>query len=110
MQFRMTKHIAINVRDYQKAIPFYRDTLGWEVIKEGVNETHFVKGDTNFYIEETDGKPYEVFFEYEVDDMESVRAKLLSEGCKISQIYSPQSIIFSDAYGMNFHVYQKGAL
>lgn len=110
MQFRMTKHIAINVRDYKKAILFYRDTLGWEVIKEGTRETHFVKGDTNFYIEEKGGKPYEVFFEYEVEDIEAAKVKLLSEGCAISQSYSPQSIMFSDAYGTNFHVYQKGAL
>lgn len=110
MQFRMTKHIAVNVRNYQKAISFYRETLGWEMIKEGVNESHFVKGDTNFYIEENEQKPYAAFFEYEVDDIEAAKTKLLLEGCIISRTYSPKSIMFSDAYGMNFHVYQKGAL
>ncbi len=109
MLFKMTKHIAINVRDYKKAILSYRDTLGWEVIKEGATETHFVKGDTNFYIEEG-AKPYEVFFEYEVEEIEVAKAELLSADCVISQTYHSKSIMFTDAYGMNFHVYEKGTL
>lgn len=92
MQFRITKHIAINVRNYEKAISFYRNTLGWELIKKGIAESHFVKGDINFYIEENNEKPYEVFFEYEVDDIEAAKTKLLSEGCVVSQTYTPKAL------------------
>ena len=108
MEFRMTKHIALNVRDYEKAIPFYRDVLGWELIKTTDKESHFKKGDTNFYTEKADEKPYAVFFEYEVDDISAVKDKLLSEGCVIRTAYSEKSIMFTDPYGTNFHVYEKG--
>jgi predicted enzyme related to lactoylglutathione lyase len=110
MEFRITKHIAVTVRNYVKAVAFYRDTLGWELVKEGQKETQFKKGDTNFYIEEEEMRPYAVFFEYEVDDIEAAKAKLLSEGCTITREYKPQSIMFSDTFGMNFHVYEKGCL
>jgi len=108
MEFRMTKHIAVNVRNYENSIAFYRDTLGWELIKDNGKESHFKKGDTNFYIETADNKAYAVFFEYEVDNIQEAKEKLLSEGCKIRTDYSEKSIMFTDPYGMNFHVYEKG--
>lgn len=107
MNFRLSKCIAVNVKDYEKAIAFYRDTLGWELVKYTPTESQFNKGELTFFIEASD-KPYDVFFEYEVDNFEEAKAKLLSEGCTIRQEYSTRNMMFTDPYGMNFHVYEKG--
>jgi catechol 2,3-dioxygenase-like lactoylglutathione lyase family enzyme len=108
MEFRMTNYIAVNVRDYEKSVAFYRDVLGWELVKYTPAESKFKKGDTWFFIAQQDEKAYAVFFEYEVDNLKETKTKLLSEGCTEGQKFAEKSIMFTDPYGMNFHVYEKG--
>lgn len=72
MHFALSPHIAIQVKDYDKAVAFYRNTLGFEFIKPlpEHNETHFKKDEINFYIEDnSDGK---VFFEFKVENVAKV--------------------------------------
>ena len=50
MEFRLSKYVAIDARNYDKAIAFYRDTLGWQVIETSEAETQFKKGDATFFV------------------------------------------------------------
>ena len=110
MEFRLSKYIAIDAKDYTKAIAFYRDTLGWQVIEESEHETQFKKGDATFFVANDASSPYTIYFEYEVDDVEAAKEKLLAEGCKVWSSGKPQSYMVKDPYGTHFHIYQKGAL
>ncbi len=108
MDFRPSNHIAINVKDYENAISFYRDVLRWELLKYTPVESKFKKGDRFYYIADAANQPYATFFEYEVDDINEARRLLEEKGCSIREEYSPGSIMFTDPYGMHFHVYEKG--
>jgi catechol 2,3-dioxygenase-like lactoylglutathione lyase family enzyme len=109
MEFRLMKYIAVDVKDYESSVAFYRDTLGWELVTQGPKESHFRKADTNFFIAEDTNTPYTTYFEYEVDDIEAAKTKLLSERCTMHPSGKPKSYMVKDAYGMHFHVYEKGA-
>ena len=108
MEFRPSKHIAINVKDYEQAVSFYRDVLGWELVKYTERESQFKKGDANYFIADDPTRAYAVFFEYEVDDIDAAKAFLESSGCTVREVYGPHSIMFTDPHGTNFHIYQKG--
>ncbi len=110
MEFRLKKHIAFNVRQYEGAVRFYRDVLGWQLIKEGYNQAHFKKDDTNFYPAENEKEAGVFYFEYEVNNIKEARETLLNAGCSIQTIYSETSMMFTDPFGSNFHVYQKGTI
>lgn len=106
--FKFSPNIAVNVKKYSEAVAFYRDILGFEVVKQTEKETHFKKGELNFFIEENETNPRQVFFEFEVEDFKEAETKLLAEGCVITSPYSERNKMFSDKYGLNFHVYEKG--
>ncbi len=106
--FKFSPYIAINVTNYADAVKFYRDILGFDVVKQSETETHFIKGNMNFYIEANETNARQVFFEFEVDDYTEAEIKLLAEGCVITSTYSDRNKMFSDKFGLNFHVYEKG--
>lgn len=108
MEFKLSPCIAINIRDYENAIAFYRDVLGFEVMKYTPKETHFKKGNTQCFIELDEPRTGKVFFEFEVENFKAAHDLLLQQGCKVTSPYGERNMMFSDAYGMNFHVYEKG--
>lgn len=103
MNFEFSPHIAFQVKDYNKAKEFYEKVLGMEVVKTSEKETHFKKGDMNFYMENSDSGF--TFFEFKVEDVKAAKEELENNGCKITQIFSEKSIMFTDPYGMRFHVW-----
>lgn len=106
--FSFSPCIAVHVKEYEKAVAFYRDTLGFKVVKQSDKETHFKKGEMNFFIEKNEETPGKIFFEFEVEDLAIAETKLLADGCKVTTAYSDRNKMFSDAYGLNFHVYENG--
>ena len=108
MHFQLSPCIAINIRQYEKAIAFYRDVLGFEVVKYSPRETHFRKGNTQFFIELDEARAGKVFFEFEVENFAEAEKLLREQGCQLISPFSPRNAMFSDAFGMNFHVYEKG--
>lgn len=108
MEFRPSNCIAINVKNYEGAISFYRDVLGWELLKYTPAESKFKKGDTLYFVADAEAEPYTTFFEYEVDDISAARKLLEEKGCTVRTEYSRHSIMFTDPHGLHFHVYQKG--
>lgn len=107
MKFEYSPHIAINVKDRDKAGDFYKRVLGMNYIEEKNGDLKFTAGPLNFYFAE--GQPYQTFFEFKVDNVREARELLEKEGCKVTQEYSDKNIMVSDPYGMNFHIWEEGA-
>jgi catechol 2,3-dioxygenase-like lactoylglutathione lyase family enzyme len=107
MKFEYSTNIAINVKDRDKAADFYSRVLGMEYIEEKHGDKIFGVGPLTFYVAE--GKPGQTFFEFRVDSVSDARKLLESEGCKVSHEYSEKSLMISDPYGMNFHIWEEGA-
>jgi catechol 2,3-dioxygenase-like lactoylglutathione lyase family enzyme len=105
VEFRLTPHIAVQVKNCDKAVGFYRDVLGFE--EKGIlhGEHHMMKGHTNFYIEPNDGQL--TFFEFATNNFEEAKQLLLSHDCEITDTFSPTSAMFKDAFGLRFHVYEE---
>lgn len=63
MNFHPT--FAVQVKDYQKAIEFYRQVLGMEFIESKGNDTYLKYGPVNFVFENAPvGAHKAVFFEF----------------------------------------------
>ena len=105
MNFTFSPHIAIQVKDYEKAKEFYEKVLGMEVVSTSDRETHFKKDGINFYMESSDSGF--TFFEFKVDDVKSARAELEKKGCSVTQEYSEKSIMMADPFGMRFHIFSS---
>jgi catechol 2,3-dioxygenase-like lactoylglutathione lyase family enzyme len=105
MEFEFSPYVAFQVKDYAKAVKFYKDVLGFEVVKDGDAETHFKKGPLNFFAENSDKGS--TFFEFKVSSVAEARKLLESEGCYVTQEYSAKSIMIADPYGMKFHIWEE---
>jgi predicted enzyme related to lactoylglutathione lyase len=108
MKFELSPFIAIQVKDHEKAIKFYQKTLGMKFKYNKDNDTYLEKDGTNFVFENAP-KGHSVFFEFKVDNLEEARKLLESEGCIVTRDYSSKNAMFSDPYGMNFHIFEEGA-
>ena len=108
MKFQFSPYIAVQVKEYQKAIKFYKDILGMDFIESKGNDTYLKSGPVNFVFENAPvGAHKAVFFEFKVDDINEAKEILEKEGCRILKEYYEKSIMFSDPYGMNFHVWEE---
>lgn len=105
MKFEFSPHVAFQVKGYEKAITFYRDVLGMEVVTTSPKETHFRTGPMNFYAENSDGGF--TFFEFRVDSVMEAKKLLEENGCRVTHTYSGKSIMFADPYGMRFHIWEE---
>ena len=102
--FELTTNIAVQVKDYEKAIQFYEKVIGMDVQNKNQNETKMTINGVNFYIE-NENKNH-VFFEFAVVDIDRAKEVLLNEGCIIKKAYSDRSFMIQDPYGLRFHLYQ----
>lgn len=110
MEYRLTNYIAIDTVDYKKAIAFYHNILGWDIVEQTAMETHLKKGNMNFFVADNSQSAYTTYFEYEVDDIAMVKTELEQQGCVLWPTEKADSYMAKDPYGTRFHVYQKGAL
>ncbi|WP_417900307.1 DUF899 family protein [Bacillus haimaensis] len=105
--FQLTNNIAIQVQDYENARQFYEQTLGMQLIETNETETHFTLNGTNFYMEKSEDAKQMVFFEFAVEDVDSIKDLLLQLGCSITKKYNEKSLMIADPYGMNFHLFES---
>ncbi|MBM4112073.1 MAG: VOC family protein [Phycisphaerae bacterium] len=128
IDFRFSPNVAVQVRERSRAVAFYREVLGFEVLKEGATETKLRKGPMTFFVEGIDGAsassaastagagpapngaktPGTTFWEFEVADFASAETALRGAGCRETSRYAPTSAMFADPYGLRFHVFQTG--
>ena len=106
MKFQFSPYISIQVKDYEKAINFYQQVLGMNLTESNEKETYLRCEPINFCYEKS-GIPGKVFFEFKVESVKETKVLLEKEGCKVTQVYSEKSIIISDPYGMNFHIWEE---
>jgi predicted enzyme related to lactoylglutathione lyase len=105
MKFEFSPYIAVQVNNYDKAIDFYKRVMGMEFVEAKGNDTYMKSGPINFVLENVpEGKS--VFFEFKVSSVKEAREMLEKEGCKITKVYNDKSMMFSDPYGMNFHIWE----
>lgn len=137
-RFRMTRFVAVRVRDFARAVAFYRDVIGLEVRAAGESEVRFEGDAITLFVEAlpaadaasdeataaTRGRHAgKTFFEFEVDDFAKAREALLAAGCRESSSgvccapmpdgtpnTAPVSAMFSDPFGLSFHVYHPSAV
>jgi predicted dithiol-disulfide oxidoreductase (DUF899 family)/predicted enzyme related to lactoylglutathione lyase len=105
--FQLTNNIAIQVQDYDNALQFYEQALGMKLVETNETETKFTLKGTNFYMEKSDGAKQKVFFEFAVEDVDSTKDLLLTQGCTITKKYNEKSLMIEDPYGMNFHLFES---
>ena len=105
INFEFSPYIALQVRDFDKAVEFYNNILGMDLIKKYQKEAHFKKGKTNFLVEKK--KPGRVILEFKVVDFDEAKELLESQGCTIVMLYNKKSALFLDPYGVTFHIFQE---
>lgn len=104
MKFTFSPYIAIQIKNYEKALGFYENILGMEISETKPDETYFKKDGINFCMENSDAGF--VFFEFKVDSVKEATELLENEGCRVTQVYSEKSIMIADPYGMKFHIWE----
>jgi predicted dithiol-disulfide oxidoreductase (DUF899 family)/predicted enzyme related to lactoylglutathione lyase len=102
--FRLTNNVAVQVRDYEKAINFYENILGMKRDRSFDKETKFSIGTNQFYMEDSDGK--NVFFEFAVDDFHHAIEMLVEQGCTVTKEYHEKSVMIADPFGLKFHLFE----
>jgi catechol 2,3-dioxygenase-like lactoylglutathione lyase family enzyme len=101
MKFEFSPYVAVQVKDYDKTIDFYKRVMGMELIETKGNDAYLKSGPICFVFENNpEGKS--VFFEFKVSSIKEARQLLEKEGCKVTNLYSEKSIMFSDPYGNEF--------
>ncbi len=119
--FRLTRFIAVQVRAWPQAIEFYRDVLGLRLVAGHEHEVRFEGDAVTLFVERMrDDAPRDLvkgqaagktFFEFEVDDFERAAGALTAAGCTRSESGAgSHSAMFSDPFGLSFHVYATGAV
>lgn len=117
--FEFSPNVAIQVKDYDKALNFYENVIGFKVARRydgsedicgGVRQTEYKFGPMTFWIEDNPNMESGggTFFEFAVEDVEDAVDRLLQNGCELTQKFSDTSFIFKDPFGMKFHVFRKG--
>jgi predicted dithiol-disulfide oxidoreductase (DUF899 family)/predicted enzyme related to lactoylglutathione lyase len=102
--FQLTNNVAIQVKDYARAIHFYENIIGMKFERNYDNETKFSMGGIQFFIENSEGDA--VFFEFAVDDFHHAIEMLLDQGCQITKEYHEKSVMIKDSFGLKFHLFE----
>ena len=101
-------HIAIGVKEYDKALDFYENTLGLKLQKRANDESEFRCGDVTYYIERNE-KEQVTWLEFKVDNIEKLKVELEKSGCILSTTHLKKSYLVVDPYGMRFHIWEDSA-
>ncbi len=102
MKFEFSPHVAFQVKNYNKAVEFYSNVIGMELIEKSDGEAHLKCGDMNFYAENSDGGF--TFFEFKVESVKDAQELLEKNGCRVTHTYSEKSKMIADPFGMRFHI------
>jgi predicted dithiol-disulfide oxidoreductase (DUF899 family) len=102
--YELANNVAVQVKNYSKAVHFYKNIIGMTVHAESEYESHLSLSGTNFYIEDNiEGNTY---FDFAVDDIKQAKETLLEHECVITKEYSENSIMIADPYGLKFHLFE----
>jgi predicted enzyme related to lactoylglutathione lyase len=103
---RSNRDVIIQSENLDAAKAFYRDALGFELTMDTDRMVGFETGSFQLFVER--GISPQAVFEYEVDDLDEARAKLLSLGCAIvEENPSVPRIYLRDPFGLVFNITQR---
>ena len=105
--FKFSQHIAISTPDYDKAVKFYKDVLGFEVNREIADDSIELKADQNILCLDKSKKPG-LTLELIVDDLEKAKAELIKRGCKIL-CWEGKGLpnVVEDPFGVQFNIWES---
>jgi catechol 2,3-dioxygenase-like lactoylglutathione lyase family enzyme len=109
MKLEFSPYVAIQVSDHPQAVEFYKNVLGMDFVDAKGNDAYLNKDGVNFVFEDNSEGRGSVFFEFKTDNLAEARKELEAAGCVVTQEYNEHSAMFSDPFGMNFHVWEDGA-
>jgi predicted enzyme related to lactoylglutathione lyase len=110
MRLEFSPYIAFHVKDYGRAVEFYRDVMGMQLIQAGEAEAEFKCGPITIFVEP--GDQQKVFFEFKTDDLASAKEAFVKAGCRLEATKTPEgqaSCFVFDPFGMIFHLWQESS-
>jgi len=105
MTYTFSPHVAIQVRDFDKALEFYQNVLGMEIVEQREDETSLRCGPITFHVENSPAG--HTFFEFVVEDAEEARRELERAGCKTAPTHLERSYMVADPFGFQFHIWEQ---
>jgi len=98
-----TSDVMLRTNDLQDAKRFYHVTLGFPIVTESERVIGFDTGSIVLYFEL--GDPNGSVFEFEVDDLEDAKQKLLGNGCSlIEEDPKLPRCYLRDRFGLIFNI------
>jgi catechol 2,3-dioxygenase-like lactoylglutathione lyase family enzyme len=76
-----TTEVMLRTADLEDARAFYSGALGFPIVMDSQRVIGFNTGGFNLYFEH--GEPNGSVFEFEVDDVEDAKRRLLAQGCSL---------------------------
>ena len=103
---RFSPHVAVQVSNPKKAAEFYREHLGFTLVKDRDGEIQMTCGPLTFWFEE--GAPAQgTFFEFAAEDFQGAYSKLVARGCAETGRYGDSSVVLRDPFGLSFHLFEE---
>ena len=107
MKLRMSPNIAVRHKDYEKAVAFYANVLGFENRSSDPALADFDADPINLFVLEDDefsGPVLELF----VDDLEAARDHLVANGCKVLRWRGKrQDCYIQDPFGVIYNLWEE---
>ena len=106
MKIRMSPNIAFRHKEYEAAVKFYTDVLGFENRSDDPALADFDADPLNLFVIEDDefsGPVMELF----VEDLEAARDYLVENGCQVLRWRGKgQDCYIRDPYGVIFNIWE----
>ncbi len=107
MKIHMSPNIAILHKDYDAAVDFYANVIGFENRSSDPDLADFDANPINLYVladDEFSGPVLELF----VDDLKAARDHLVANGCKILRWRGKrQDCYIQDPFGVIYNLWEK---
>ncbi len=100
---KSTSDVMLRTNDLREAKRFYNGVLGYPIVSESERVVGFDTGSFILYFEP--GEENGSVFEFEVDDLEETKKKLLEQGCAlIEEDPSLPRCYLRDPFGLIFNI------
>ncbi len=107
MKFKFSRCVAIQAKEKEPALTFYRDVMGFDAVAVNDNITELkCAGPGQLFLDESSLKG--PVLECIVDDIEAARELLLKNGCKVIRWNGVGKDCFmQDPFGVIFNLWQE---
>ncbi|MFC1998010.1 VOC family protein [Chloroflexota bacterium] len=106
MKFRMSPNIAVRHQDFQGAMKFYTDVLGFENRSDDTDLGDFDAAPINLFVIEDEGFSGPVM-ELFVSNLDEAREYLEENGCKVLRWRGKgQDCYIQDPYGVIYNLWE----